>query len=121
MANELEPIVGQWYMHRDKGEMFQVVAVDAGAEYIEIQSFDGDVEELDGSAWRDMDIETAAAPEDCTGPFDEVEPEDLGLTETAMSPQDWRQSLESLRTAEERWPDARPPDESDEERPTPPR
>ena len=32
-----------------------------------------------------------------------------------MSPQDWRLSLESIRTAEEPWQDARAPDELEEE------
>ncbi len=115
MPNELDPIIGQWYVHRDKGEMFRVVAVDAASGCIEIQSFDGDVEEVEAGAWRDMDIETAAAPEDWTGPFDDIEPDDLGLTETAMSTQDWRRSLDPIQTAEEPWQDTRLPDELDEE------
>lgn len=115
MPNELDPIVGQWYLHRDKGEMFRVVAVDTATDSIDIQSFDGDVEELDTGAWREMDIETAEAPEDWTGPLDDIEPDDLGLTETAMSPQDWRQPLEPMQAAEEPWQDARPPDELQEE------
>jgi hypothetical protein len=115
MPNELDPIVGQWYLHRDKGEMFRVVAVDTPTAYIEIQSFDGDVEELDADAWREMDIEAAEAPEDWTGPFDDVEPDDLGLTETDMSAQEWRQPLEPMQTPEEPWQDTRPPDELEEE------
>jgi hypothetical protein len=115
MPNELDPIVGQWYLHHDKGEAFRVVAVDTASHVIEIQSFDGDVEELDAGAWREMDIETAEAPEDWTGPLDDIEPDDLGLTETDMSPQDWQQSLEPTQAAEETWQDARPPDELEEE------
>jgi hypothetical protein len=115
MPNELDPIVGQWYLHRDKGEMFRVVAADAAAGFVEIQYFDADVEELEMDAWREMDIETAAEPEDWTGPFDEIEPDELGLTDTSMSPQDWRSSLESVRTAEESWEDTRAADEIEEE------
>lgn len=115
MPNELDPIVGQWYQRRDKGEMFRVVAADSTSGCIEIQYFDGDVEELETDAWREMDMEAAEAPEDWTGPFDDIETDDLGVTETAMSPQDWRLSLESLRTAEEPWQDTRPPDELEEE------
>jgi hypothetical protein len=115
MPNELDPIVGQWYLHRDKGEMFRVVAVDTTQDYIEIQSFDGDVEELETAAWQAMDIEAAEAPEDWTGPLDDIELDDLGLTETDMTPQDWRQPLEPIQAAEEPWQDARPPDELEEE------
>lgn len=115
MPNELDPIVGQWYSHRDKGEMFRVVAADAATDSIEMQSFDGDVQELDASAWREMDIDIAEAPEDWTGPYDDIEPDDLGLTESAMSSQDWRQPLEPIQVAEEPSQDARPPDEREEE------
>lgn len=117
MPNELDPIVGEWYLHRDKGEMFRVVAVDTASDCIEIQSFDGDVEELDHGAWREMDIETAEAPEDWTGPLDDIEPDDLGLTETDMSPQDWRQPLEPMQAAEEPGQDTRAPDELEDEEP----
>ena len=121
MPNELDPIVGQWYLHRDKGEMFRVVAADAAGGYVEIQYFDGDLEELEVDAWREMDIETAAEPEDWTGPFDEVEPAELGFTDTSMSPQDWRSSLESLHAAEESSQDTRAADEiEDEEEGRPP-
>ena len=99
--NELAPVVGQWYLHRDKGEMFRVVAADSTAGWVETQDFDGDVEELDMDAWRSMQIELAEAPEDWTGPFDDIESDDLGYTETGMSTQDWREPLESLRAADE--------------------
>ncbi|HEX2495165.1 MAG TPA: DUF6763 family protein [Steroidobacter sp.] len=115
MANELDPIVGQWYRHRDKGEMFRVVAADSASGENEIQYFDGDVEELDMDAWRGLEVETAEPPEDWTGPFDDIEPDDRGLTETAMSPQEWRESVESAHTAEEMWQDAKPSDTLEEE------
>jgi len=115
VTDELEPVIGQWYRHRDKGEMFQVVAVDAASGSIEIQSFDGDLEEVESGAWQGMDIERTAAPDDCTGPFDDIEPDDLGLTETAMSLQDWRRLLEPIQAAEEPWQYMQLPDELDEE------
>lgn len=115
MASRLEPIVGQWYLHRDKGEMFRVVALDAPAGTVELQNFDGDIEELELDAWRGLDIEAAEPPEDWTGPFDDIETDDLGYTETAMSPQDWRRSLEALTVDAEAWQDARAQDELEEE------
>lgn len=96
MKNELEPTVGQWYLRRDKGQMFRIVAVDPASGSIDVQSFDGDIEELDMEAWREIDVESAAAPEDWTGPYDDLEQDDLGYSETAVAPRDWRVSLESL-------------------------
>lgn len=116
MPNELDPIVEQWYLRRDKGELFRVVAVDAATRCIEIQSFGGDVEELEADAWREMDIELAEAPEDWTGPFDDIETDDLGLTETDMSPRDWRTSLEPMQAeVEEAWQDVADAIEAEEE------
>lgn len=116
MPNELDPIVEQWYLRRDKGELFRVVAVDAATGCIEIQSFGGDVGELEVDAWREMDIEAAEAPEDWTGPFDDIETDDLGVTETAMSPRDWRTSLEPMQAeGEQAWQDVADAIEAEEE------
>lgn len=97
MKNELEPIVGGWYRHVDKGQTFRVVAVDEDAETIEIQHYDGDVEEIDFYAWPDLELELAEEPEDWTGPVDDVETDDLGYTETDMSGEDWRAPLAETR------------------------
>jgi len=91
---EDEPIEGQWYQHRDKGRRFQVVAVDRGAGTVEIQHFDGDVEELDLEQWPELEIDPIAEPEDWTGPLDDVEIDDLGYTDTEMSARDWEEPLE---------------------------
>jgi hypothetical protein len=44
MSNELDPILGNWYQHLDKGGLFRVVAIDEDNAVIEIQNFDGDVD-----------------------------------------------------------------------------
>ena len=47
MVTRLLPEIGRWYAHRDKGEIFQVVAVDDHARVVEIQDVDGDVDEIE--------------------------------------------------------------------------
>lgn len=101
MGNELDPIVGNWYRHLDKGQYFTVVAIDEEDGTVEIQHFDGDLEELDLADWPALDIELAEAPEDWTGPVDDVELDDLPYTETAMSAADWAEPLAETHTAEE--------------------
>lgn len=86
MANELQPTIDRWYARRDKDEYFRVVAVDEQADSIEIQNFDGDLEELDSDAWGELDIESAEPPEDWTGPFDNLELDDVDDAESAMRP-----------------------------------
>ncbi|HET8691312.1 MAG TPA: DUF6763 family protein [Steroidobacteraceae bacterium] len=81
MGNRLPPIVGHWYAHRDKGALFQVVALDEEAGTIEIQEFDGGLDELDLDEWRALAVDSAAQPEDWGGPLDDVEPDEFGYTD----------------------------------------
>ena len=85
MGNRLQPIVGNWYSHRDKGELFQVVALDEIAGTIEIQEFDGGLDEVDVDEWRALRVDAAAQPEDWGGPLDDVEPDEFGYTDLAES------------------------------------
>jgi hypothetical protein len=89
MATETDPIVGAWYQHLDKGPIFEVIALDEDNGIVEIQHFDGDIEAIELPAWYDLEIEWIEAPEDWTGPLDNIERDDLGYTETDMEPEDW--------------------------------
>ena len=73
MANPA-PVIGQWY-RRPGGDSFEVVAVDPDDRTIEIQYFDGTIEELELEEWLEDQIEASQPPEDWTGSVD-VEPED---------------------------------------------
>ena len=72
------PLIGDWYSLRG-GELFEVVAVDDADGTIEVQYFDGTVEEMELADWRTQfsagEIEEVDAPEDWSGSVD-VEPED---------------------------------------------
>ena len=75
-----QPNIGDWY-RLSGGESFEVVAVDDDDGTIEIQYFDGTVEELDiedwEAQWEEGTLEAAEAPEDWSGSVD-VEPEEEG-------------------------------------------
>lgn len=94
MAKKIEPVISQWYRHLDKGQQFYVTAYDEDEGTVEIQHFDGDVEEMDLDDWRELDLEAIEPPEDWTGPVDDVERDDLGYSETDMSADDWREALQ---------------------------
>ena len=53
-----QPVVGMWYA-RPGGDAFEVVAIDRDDRTIEIQYFDGTVEELDVDEWREEEIRAA--------------------------------------------------------------
>lgn len=112
MDKDLDPIIGNWYRHLDKGQMFQVIAFDDSDATVELQHFDGDIEEVSLPAWNDMDLEVSEAPEDWTGPMDDVEQDDLGYSsETAMSAEDWRTPLQEVPgDSHEKWEDTAEPE-----------
>jgi len=106
------PEVGKWYAHRDKGQMFQVVAVDA--EYVEIQDFDGDVDELDVDTWSAMPLEPAEPPEDWTGLVDDVVADDLEYgASSEASTRDWRAPVDELPAQPQELIEAEDVDEED--------
>lgn len=75
-----QPSVGSWYRLED-GETFEVVAIDDDDRTIEVQYFDGTVEEMDFEDWETQCEERALTatgpPEDWSGSVD-VEPDDEG-------------------------------------------
>ncbi len=95
--------IGQWYCHWDKGEMFQVTALDPESKTIEVQTFDGDIDEIDEESWRTLPLGLAEPPEDWTGPVDAVNVDEVGDSQTEMSTKDWEAPLQSLPTTAEAW------------------
>ena len=79
--SDVDPIIGSWYRNQETGNDFEVVALDEDGQAIEIQYFDGELEEIDLEAWYELPIESIEAPEDWSGPFDEMEADDLGYDE----------------------------------------
>lgn len=80
---DAEPVPETWYRNIQNGRTFFVINVDTFRNVVEIQHFDGDVEEIDFSEWVELDLELTGPPEDWSGPLDRVEPEDLDDGESA--------------------------------------
>ncbi len=89
--------IDQWYQRQDKGEAFLVTGYDDKSRTIEIQTFDGDVDEIDEEVWSTLPLEFAEPPENWTGPVDDVEVDDLGYSETDMTEADWSVPLQPLQ------------------------
>lgn len=69
--------IGNWYRMPD-GDVFEVVALEADRGLLEIQYFDGTVEELGIDNCLLGGIKASAPPEDYTGSLD-IEREDYGV------------------------------------------
>ena len=100
MATDLDPIAENWYRHLDKGQAFRVVDANREVGVVEIQYFDGDLDELDLDAWYGMEIELTEAPENWSGPLDVAELDDLGTEVTDTSREDWAAPLEAVHVPE---------------------
>ncbi|MCX8048461.1 MAG: hypothetical protein N3A55_02220 [Methylohalobius sp.] len=100
--SDLDPIEGNWYLDLDSGQKFEVLVVDDEAGIVEVQYFDGSVDQIDLDAWQEMNLDPIEEPEDWTGPIDDVEPEDLEYSEMG------------LEEGEEEWSEDSFPTEGDE-------
>ena len=89
MAKSTDPIIGQWYHYPQKAEKFQITAIDERAATVEVQYFDGTIDEFELTTWYAMEAELVATPEDWTGPLDNVVKDDLTQSGTEMSADDW--------------------------------
>ena len=56
MPNIRDAVVGQWYLRQDTGEMFWVTDYDDESGTVEIQTLDGDLDELDEEVWQSLPL-----------------------------------------------------------------
>ena len=77
------PVIGQWFSRPD-GTLLEVVALDEVGGTVEIQQFDGTIDEFDIERWPELLLTEASAPEDWSGSVD-MDPEDyVGRKDTDM-------------------------------------
>jgi len=87
MANTVTPKIGEWYINANK-DKFEVVAIDEDDSTVEIQHFDGTIEELElnPEQWFESEIMQIQPPEDWSGSYD-IQREDYGVDlETSTQP-----------------------------------
>lgn len=74
--NDHDPLIDAWYAPYDNGQPFAVVALDEDANFIEIQYFNGEIDEITFEDWKKLDIEPCAPPESWSGALEMSELED---------------------------------------------
>lgn len=94
MANTIQPRLGDWYRSIN-GDKFEIVALDDDAATMEVQHFDGAVEELDFDSWNEMEVVPMEPPEDWSGSLDIVR-EDYGVDLELTAPNDRINPLDEL-------------------------
>jgi hypothetical protein len=96
MPDDLDPIVGNWYSHLDKGQRFEVVAIDGESATVETQDFDGNVNEYSLDDWYQLDIEVSEEPENWSGAMDIGERDDYGTEITDTTDEEFDESLDEI-------------------------
>lgn len=100
MRNHEYPDIGHWYQDGLRTSMFEVVAVDKDGG-VEIQHFDGEIEELDLDSWYELELVEIPPPEDWSGPY-EMSREDLDLLDEPMK-YDFSNPLNDIEFDEDRF------------------
>ena len=118
MSSRADPIIDSWYHYPEKAQKFRVNAIDEHTDTVEIQYFDGTLDEIEMTEWYAFDIELIEEPEDWTGPIDNIERDDLNPVGTEMQREDWdapyEEEDEKLR-AGPRFAEEEPEEEPEEE------
>ena len=85
-----QPNIGDWY--RNPSGTFEVVAYDEDDGTIEIQYFDGTIEEMERedwiAQWKEGSLEAAEAPEDWSGSVDVDPPEEDSGSDSVVGERD---------------------------------
>src|SRR5262249_16483335 len=89
MSDQLEPVVGKWYLDTELDEQFRVVAIDEEREVVEIQYLNGEADEIEREVWSDLDLEAAEPPEDESEDEDDEPRESRWTEREAGEADDW--------------------------------
>jgi hypothetical protein len=112
MSDELEPIVGKWYVDADLDERFRVVAIDEEREVVEIQYLNGEADEIELEAWSDLDLEAAEPPDEESDDEDEEPRESRFSEREAGEADDWDDEDDE----DDDWDDDDEDDDGDDDR-----
>ncbi|HMM44330.1 MAG TPA: hypothetical protein PKE41_01710 [Candidatus Macondimonas sp.] len=55
--DELDPVVGQWYLDLEQDDRFRILSMDEQADEIEIEYEDGETRTLGFDEWYDLDLD----------------------------------------------------------------
>lgn len=94
MSFQASPRIGNWYKYT-AGDAFEIVASDDDDETLELQYFDGTIEELDRETWETLHPQPVEPPEDWSGSMD-VSPEDTEQADIWAETEDWMRQVERM-------------------------
>jgi hypothetical protein len=84
MATVADPIVGNWYKDVENKLSFKIINIEDQSDSIEVQYLNGDIGEYDHDSWYNSTFDYIEEPEDWSAPYDQLETDDLGYTDTDL-------------------------------------
>lgn len=87
------PRIGEWYKD-EKGVSFEVITVDDEEQLIQVQYFDGSVEDLDFDIWNKSGFISRAPPEEWSIAGDGLELDYLGNSGERLQQAVWSGPLD---------------------------
>ena len=94
MDSDPVPRIGDWYKNT-VGDTFEIVAQDDDDDTLELQYYDGTLEELDRETWESMHPEPIEPPEDWTGSMD-LSREDAQNPDSWGETEDWMAQIDRM-------------------------
>lgn len=79
------PAVGSWY-EDNLGHTFCIVAYDEQESSIDIQYYNGDIEDIDTETWSYLETRQISTPEDWTAPYDMNDQDQLDNNDLLVLP-----------------------------------
>ncbi len=95
MSSESNPAIGDWYKSTS-GDTFEIVATDDDDDTLELQYYDGTVEELDQEIWDSLHAEPIEPPEDWTGSMDVSREDQCEQPEICIEPGNWMNKIDRM-------------------------
>lgn len=87
------PAVGTWYLDANTNQRFEIVAIDEKQKTIEVQYYDGDIDEFDIESWGSLSIVETETPEMAYSGYDGVS---IFKDDDAFIATDFSSPLESI-------------------------
>lgn len=98
MPTDTDPIVEQWYESLEENHKFKVIALDDTIGTIEIQHYDGSLEEVDIETWYQLDIELTDDPNDWIGALDDPVQDLSDYEDSDLVRDGWETSQQAARS-----------------------
>ena len=87
--------VGGWYRLKPEPP-FEVVAVDTQYETVEVQYFDGTLQEFDFDTWMEMTPEPVSAPKDWSGGMDLGKEDFASYSSDGYEAESWNNPIDAI-------------------------